>query len=260
MNHTRASIQVVSFALASVAAVACSRARKPEPVVETTSATSAQVAIAAADGASQQVCRAPGDEPAATTANAPAPKPSRAIAAAPARHPKAKPEPQEAIAREMAKDGHQDATPASAATPTRSNASPQVPVSQVTTTGATLPLAQPARTLAPARIAFENRLPASYRLERVRMIVDGAVSFDARTPGSLQVGPGDHVVEVVTNYRLRDPVFTYVNDHLVELRSTEIVPASPASTAFVATAHPSGGVTTPMSKRAELAWRSFRVR
>jgi hypothetical protein len=260
MNHIRTLVKVVSFALASIAAVACHREPKHDGAASVTSVTGAKVPIAAADAASEQVCKAPGDEPAPTTAVVPAPKPSRGIAAAPAKHSKAKHDRDEAIAPDKGKEARQDATRPDVATPAHTGASPEAPPPLVTTTGATLSRVQPAQTLAPARIAFENRLPATYQLERVRMLVDGAMFLDRRTPGGAEVGPGEHVVEVVADYRLNDPVFTYMRDYRVELRSTQIVPASPAPTAFVATARPAGGVTTPMARRAALAWRSFLVK
>jgi hypothetical protein len=91
----------------------------------------------------------------------------------------------------------------------------------------------------------------------VRVLVDGAVSYDAASPGSVRMEPGPHVVEVVADYRLRDPFFTYVRGYHVELRSTRITPASEAPVVFAATAVPSGGVTAPVTERAALTWTSF---
>jgi hypothetical protein len=130
------------------------------------------------------------------------------------------------------------------------------PTAQVTTTSATVP----APAFAPARVAFENRLSGDYKIERFRFLVDGAVTYDAAVPGTIDVAPGPHVVEVIADYRMHDALFTYVDDYRLQIRSTEVVPASRVATAFVATARPTGGVTAPMNKRAALAWRSFPAR
>jgi hypothetical protein len=65
---------------------------------------------------------------------------------------------------------------------------------------------------------------------------------------------------VIADYRLRDPLFTYVNDYRLEIRSTEIIPPSRVPTDFVASALPRGTATTPMSKRAGLTWGAFAAR
>ena len=114
--------------------------------------------------------------------------------------------------------------------------------------------------LAPARVVFENRLPSSYALERVRVAVDGATAYDARTPGSVWIPPGPHVVQVIASFRLNDPVLTYVRDYRTEIQSTERVPASATPLAVVATAQPKGGVTAPMNERTGVAWRSFPLK
>ena len=115
-------------------------------------------------------------------------------------------------------------------------------------------VAAPAPAAAPASVLFDNRLPGDYRLERVRMSVDGVLSYDAPSVGAMRLPPGDHLIEVIADYRLHDPVFSYVDGYRVELRTTGVVPASNSSSSFVAVAVPSGGVTTPDEKRATLAW------
>ena len=126
------------------------------------------------------------------------------------------------------------------------------PADPITTTSAAAPA--PAPAAAPASVLFDNRLPGDYRLERVRMSVDGVLSYDAPSVGAMRLPPGDHLIEVIADYRLHDPVFSYVDGYRVELRTTGVVPASNSSSSFVAVAVPSGGVTTPVEKRATLAW------
>jgi hypothetical protein len=86
------------------------------------------------------------------------------------------------------------------------------------------------------------------------MLVDGVPFYDAPNGGALQVPPGDHTVEVIADYRLSDPIFTYVDSYRIELKTTGVVPASNTPTSFVTSAVPSGGVTSPLSKRATLTW------
>ena len=250
MKQPRGSMNLLSFAVASMAAVACGREENTAQTVASTSVTSANVAVAipgaeTVETAQDSVCRTPDGE-AAPWARAPLAR-RAAVVAAPPRGANAKRKLDEAIAKEVAQDATRLETEEAA-----------TEGAQVTTTSATVARAQLAQALpAPSRIGFVNRLPATYELERVRMIVDGAVSYDARAPGSLQVAPGGHVVQVIADYRLSDPVFTYVRGYHVELQSTEVVPSSRAPVAFVATALPTGGVTTPMNRRAALTWRSF---
>jgi hypothetical protein len=127
------------------------------------------------------------------------------------------------------------------------------PVAPIMATSAAAP-APPAPTAATASVLFDNRLPDGYRLERVRMSVDGVLSYDAPSVGAMRVPPGDHLIEVIADYRLHDPIFSYVDGYRVELRTTGVVAASNASSSFVAVAVPSGSVTTPIEKRATLAW------
>jgi hypothetical protein len=112
-------------------------------------------------------------------------------------------------------------------------------------------LAQGARG---ATVSFRNDLPGTYELERVSIWVDGALRYDGARPSVLVVAPGDHVVSVAAQYRLRDPVFTYVNGYRVVLRSAERV-SSAAPHAWIARAVEVGGVTTPVERRAGIVWR-----
>jgi hypothetical protein len=133
-------------------------------------------------------------------------------------------------------------------------AAPPEPVGLVTTTSGTVD-APPGAAPAPARVAFENRLPATYELVRVRMLVDRILSYDGLTAGALQVPSGDHAVQVIADYRLHDPVFSYVDGYRVQLETTGLVPESAVPETFVVTAVPRGGVTTPMGRRATLLWQ-----
>jgi hypothetical protein len=103
-------------------------------------------------------------------------------------------------------------------------------------------------------VSFDNELPGTYELERVSLWVDGALRFDGAAPPALAVESGNHVVSVAAQYRLRDPVFTYVNGYHVVLRSAERV-SSAAPHAWVARAVEVGGVTTPVERRAGIVWR-----
>ncbi|HXX70515.1 MAG TPA: hypothetical protein VEK07_25255 [Polyangiaceae bacterium] len=104
-------------------------------------------------------------------------------------------------------------------------------------------------------VAFENALPASYRLQRVRIWVDGALRYDGPPPMGVPLGRGDHVVVVAADYRMSDPVFSYVRGYQVEVRATRHVPGTDDGRVVVARAIASGGVTTPFDKRARIVWR-----
>jgi hypothetical protein len=104
-------------------------------------------------------------------------------------------------------------------------------------------------------VAFRNQLPGSFRLNRVRLWVDGALRYDAPRPGSVTLLPGQHVVAVSAEYRLSDPVFTYMSGYRVEVHSAERVSAPTASRSVVARAVEAGGVTTPIGRRAQIVWR-----
>ncbi len=150
----------------------------------------------------------------------------------------------EAIAEEAARAPDENATQAPPA------------VAQVTTTSATVPVAPVSTT----HISFVTHLPSTYALQRLRMNVDGKTEYDASTPGSVSVPAGHHVVQVIANYKLRDPVFTYVDDYGVVLESTQEVPATSGPIDLVATAVRSGGVTTPMDRQAAVEWRTTASR
>ena len=127
------------------------------------------------------------------------------------------------------------------------------PAEPIVATSAAAP-APPPPAAATASVLFDNRLPDEYQVERVRMSVDGVLSYDGPSVGAMRVPPGNHLIEVIADYRLHDPVFTYVDGYRMELRTTGTVPASNSSSSFVAVAVPSGGATTPVEKRATLAW------
>jgi hypothetical protein len=93
-----------------------------------------------------------------------------------------------------------------------------------------------------------------YQLERVTLFVDGALRYDGARPFDAGVPPGEHVVSVVAEYRLRDPVFTYMSGYRVTLRAAERV-SSDRPHAWVARAVEVGGVTTPIERRASIVWR-----
>jgi len=104
-------------------------------------------------------------------------------------------------------------------------------------------------------VAFEDSLPAPYRLQRVRIWVDGALRYDGRPPMGVPLATGDHVVAVAADYRMSDPVFSYVRGYQIEVRAARHVPGSGDGRVVVARAIASGGVTTPFDKRARIVWR-----
>jgi hypothetical protein len=242
----------------SAEVLACGHRVSPEPSA-TTSVTSVTVEARTAErgpapigGAGEDlVCLTSGNEPVAP-ARAPVSarpaKPKPRVALAPGT--KAKSALAEAIADSVARndvvgsDGDEDEVPL-VAVPT-----------EVKTTSAIVPRAEP-DPRAPLRVAFDNRLPSGYRLARARILVDGAVTYDAPSTGSVRVAPGDHVVEVILDYRLKDSLFTSAGDYGLELRSKESVKASSTPIVLVAAATPEGGVTTAFDKRARVTWRRF---
>jgi hypothetical protein len=156
---------------------------------------------------------------------------------------------EDAIAKRVTADegeGDQKVTPPASSAPPTPAPPPPAPVE---------PTAR-----ASARVAYDSHLSGAYRLQRLRMLIDGVVAYDAPAAGSVQTTPGDHVVEVIANYRINDPIFTYVGDYGVELRSTQIIAPTATPVVFVATATPKGNATTPIGQRAGLAWRSFPER
>jgi hypothetical protein len=254
MNSKQSSFPfcVLAALAASAATTACGRS--PAPEIASTSVTSA-VATPPADREEDPVCTAP--ESASTPPpSAPIAKPAKHVANRSAlvetsavRPPDndAKRALDKAIAESVAgahEAERQDATPVSARP-------------EVTTTSATVPRAATTPS-APVRVAFDNRLPSVYRLQRFQLLVDGRVAYDGRSAGSVRLEPGDHVVEVIVDYRVDDSIFASAGDHGIELRSTEVIPTSPAPAVFVATATPTGGVTTSIDQRASLSWRSFQ--
>lgn len=240
-------LAVLAVLAASGATTACGRS--PAPEIASTSLTSA-VVTAPADREEDPVCTEP--ESAFTPpALAPLAKPAKHLAkvgTAPAPRPDddAKRALDKAIAQSVTRTHEaerQDATVASAPP-------------AVMTTSATVPRAETTPS-APVRVAFDNRLPSAYRLQRLQLLVDGRVAYDGRSAGSVRLEPGDHVVEVIVDYRVDDSIFASAGDHGIELRSTEVIPTSTAPVVFVATATPKGGVTTSIDRRASLSWGSF---
>jgi hypothetical protein len=122
--------------------------------------------------------------------------------------------------------------------------------------GAAVVAATPATAqLRPATtVSFRNNLPGTYQLERVTLWVDGALRYDGARPFDRGLPPGEHVVSVVAQYRLQDPVFTYVSAYRVTLQAAERV-SSDRPHAWVARAVEVGGVTTPVERRAGIVWR-----
>jgi hypothetical protein len=112
----------------------------------------------------------------------------------------------------------------------------------------------PAQThAARTTVAFRNELPGTYELQRVRFWIDGALRQEGSAPFQISLAPGRHVVSVVADYRMRDPVLSYVNRFSFELRSAEHVVSEPAE--VTARAVEAGGVTTPVDRRARILWQ-----
>ena len=210
-------------------------------------------ACAHPEGAERASAAAP---PRAAPLMAPAPnrRHSLAMAATPAKA-KSRGALNEAIAHAVDDEQRENATMA-ASEVVPDETAPGADVGQTSLTSGQVPAFKAEPALRPARVSFDNRLSSEYRLERVRVLVDGAVAYDGRSVVSLEIPAGAHTVKVLADYRLEDPVFSYVRDYHMELQSTEAVPASTAPISFVATAVPAGGVTTPMNQRAALTWRS----
>ncbi len=221
---------------------------RPSAITSVTSVTAEEPAQATTTD-EDRACETPSGEP-MQAAVVPAPsarmsttRPSaRSFTAAPAAPARAKSTDEVGVTMAQAVNDGEPAAPAK----------PE-PAAPVMATSAAAP-APPAPAAATANVLFDNRLPDGYRLERLRMSVDGVLSYDAPSVGAMRVPPGHHLVEVIADYRLHDPVFTYVDGYRMQLRTTGVVPASNASSSFVAVAMPSGGVTTPVDKRATLAW------
>jgi hypothetical protein len=114
--------------------------------------------------------------------------------------------------------------------------------------------AQPYARTAPASVAFRNDLPGTYRLERVRILVDGAVRYEGPRPARATIPPGAHLVSVIADYRMHDPLLSYAKDYTFRVQSAERVRAAPGRV-FVARAVEVGGVTRPVGQRIHIVWR-----
>ena len=256
MNRTRASRVLIGCGIAcAVAVAACGRPMDNASMAAEASVTSAKVAAPT-----------PGQEETASAGPSPADGEARAAGAPPAAETKpnlgakpsspapalAKRKLDNAIRKEVNETAPKDEIASNPVTP------PEEGGAEVTTTSAIVLRARPAPV---ARVAFVNRLPSSYQLERVRVIVDGGVSYDSRLPpAGVEMPAGDHVVEVVADYRLNDPVFTYLRGYHIAVRSNEVLPAARTPVTYVATARPKGGVTTPLDKAAGLDWSTVPAR
>jgi hypothetical protein len=108
---------------------------------------------------------------------------------------------------------------------------------------------------APATVAFRNELPKTFRLERVRILVDGTVRYDGRRPTARAlIPPGAHLVSISADYRGHDPVLSYTKDYEFRVHSAERVRATPGRV-VVARAIQVGGVTRPIGQRILIVWR-----
>jgi hypothetical protein len=120
---------------------------------------------------------------------------------------------------------------------------------------AELAWAQPRPAAAPTTVSFRNDLPpGGYELRRVRLWVDGELRYDGPGAFRLPVPPGEHVVSVAADYRMNDPIFTYVRSYGFAVQSAQRVDSAMPH-AWVARAVEVGGVTTPVERRAAILWR-----
>ena len=104
-------------------------------------------------------------------------------------------------------------------------------------------------------LTFQNQLPKSYRLVHMTLLVDGTVRYDGPAFGTAYVPPGQHVVELVADYRMHSSVLTYMNGYAVQVRSAHILrPAPNRPMRLVAVAVHAGGATTPLEKSAVIDW------
>jgi hypothetical protein len=114
--------------------------------------------------------------------------------------------------------------------------------------------AQPYARPAPASVAFRNQLPGTYHLERVRILVDGAVRYEGqRPPAWTSITPGAHLVSVIADYRMHDPLLSYARDYTFRVQSAQRVRAAPGRV-VVARAVEVGGVTRPVGQRIHIVW------
>lgn len=118
------------------------------------------------------------------------------------------------------------------------------------------PSARAQTTQAPpsTTVTFTNELPSSYRLQRVRLVVDGAVRYDGPRFDTAVLSPGGHVVEVIADYRLHSSVFTYLDRYGMTVRSAHLVRPNGHAKRVDARAVRHGGATTPVERSAVIAW------
>src|SRR5512143_1909357 len=113
---------------------------------------------------------------------------------------------------------------------------------------------QPAPAPSPSVVTFRNELPSSYRLTRVRLVVDGAVRYDGPRFDTALLPPGGHVVEVIADYRMHSSVLAYLDRYGIQVRSAHLVRPGPRPVRVEARAIPHGGATTPIERSAVIAW------
>jgi hypothetical protein len=114
--------------------------------------------------------------------------------------------------------------------------------------------AQPYARPAPATIAFRSDLPGTFHLERVRILVDGAVRYEGLRPARTSIAPGAHLISVIADYRMHDPLLSYARDYTFRVQSAHRVRAAPGGV-VVARAVEVGGVTRPVGQRIHIVWR-----
>lgn len=122
----------------------------------------------------------------------------------------------------------------------------------VTSLGAPLAYAQTTETTPSTLVTFTNDLPSRYRLTRVRLVVDGAVRYDGPRFDTAYIPRGNHVVEVVADYRMHGNVLTYMNHMGIEVRSAHRIHSANQHVDARAVRH--GGATTPLERSAVIAW------
>jgi hypothetical protein len=122
----------------------------------------------------------------------------------------------------------------------------------VTSLGAPLAHAQNTETTPSTLVTFTNDLPSQYRLTRVRLVVDGAVRYDGPRFDNAYIPRGNHVVEVVADYRMHGNVLTYMNHMGIEVRSAHVVHSANQHIDARAIRH--GGATTPLQRSAVISW------
>jgi hypothetical protein len=112
--------------------------------------------------------------------------------------------------------------------------------------------AQTTETTPSTVVSFSNELPSHYRLTRVRLVVDGAVRYDGPRLDTATIPRGNHVVEVVADYRMHGNVLSYMNHMGIQVRSAHVV--HPTNQHVNARAIRHGGATTPLEKSAVISW------